>query len=746
MTERPDTSPARSHVEHNRHKQRREAYWARTERIRDAITKCSRALEQGEKRHYYYIARQLHEMLVPLLVEQPDTGLRAHGEELFDHDDWAYVPTATFIDAPERHLAVLHPETVPGNLPQDVPEESVARQTVVAAFQTLSAIAEQREIIREELRSRVDATVFGEKIGEHLQDPEMDLGDTVEAISLLSGSVKTLHSGGTGQGKSTGLETEAEAYLREALQEGGRSYKLIDLVGFRDGENWFYDIPQRDETLRKKRESHGLPPSFLEDDNLDAADYPEVEILVPLTPGLDRQELPFDVAAERFTVRPFTVPAAEIRKRLLVSIMATKLTPEQENIVRSVYNSVNDSRPDWTLADLADEVRMRDELSDSKAQPVIKSLQQLQQKGFIRTSDSEHTLDWRSIFEETDTVTVFSQAFMSDDVAKLVAFGYVAEAIVQHREQMLGVPECVILMRELWKVAPHNRRQSFDARAAALQEAIGHMLAELFRENRHSGIHVLADTQQPSDLLKPVREMFNRYVVYNTNRDTVQDIFEWTANDKWRSFYHTLTPKPGEASVVGMVQPAIDERDIEFVGPIEYAAPSHHHRMEGTDATGWHARARYLDGEDGLADEELVRPVDSDVDWLDDVDVPTRLAIEDVEQEDGRPDIDYNPVAAFAERCLAHQPGTATKRVDVYTAFNAFMRDHERETRDFSEQSVTNTFGKRLSDALDYHDQLGESKREGKNAWTNLKLTTVGERYLEAPIETNSEGESATSD
>lgn len=767
-------SDSKSFIEHTQSQQEREDYWDRNEDIRETIRLAARALQRGQRKHYHYIAQQLQETLVPRLLTDRDRSPEDYDSELADDRDWSFVALTRFVENMSAYTAAVSPDEdqrtagavslVASGRALSVGEVA-ARQTIGAAFRSCTAIAEYEEIIRKDLRTRVDATMFGTKIGEHIQDAEQDLGDTVEAISLLSGALKNIHTGGTGQGKSAGVEGEGEAYYLQNFEEG-RDFKLLDYVGLRDGENWFYDIPQHDPTMRNSREEQGEPPSFAEDPDRDPETYPELEILVPLTPDLTEQELPFDTDAEEFKVRPFTIPASKIRKRLLISIMATKLTPEQESIIRTAYDEVNNRKDDWTLADLAEEVRSREELSDAKQKPIVSTLRQLQQHGFIRTEQDDYTLDWGDIFGDTKTITVFSQAFVEDEIAQYISVGHLAETIVKQREQRYGIAEALLLMREMWKVAPHNRRQSFDARAAALQEAIGHMLTELFRENRHSGVHLSCDTQYLSDLLKPIRELFNRYVVYNTNRDTVKDVFEWTANDKWGSFYNTLSPKPGEASIVGMVQPAIDERGIEFLGPIDFAGPSHHHFNEGLDDNGWQARVNYLtpteaceecdskqlERAENLADltcqdcghemvdlslgrnEELRRPSEEGVGWDDEV--PTRLTVNAGYDEGDTPTIERRPVALFVDKCLRFREGEAVKRTKVRSAFNEFMLDHGREPRDFDDNGVMAKFGKRLSKAFgDDWDDITRTNRDGERAYKNLELTTSGAEYFDEAME-----------
>lgn len=714
----------RNVVDYSQSQQQRRDYYELEEYIEDKIRTAGRALARGEQQHYIYVAEALREAIIPGLSRYCSKDLGDYDHELHDHERWDWSALTEFRENDDAIIRTLRQSGTPDLSTVGLASHAFSRQvdaarsTTQRALESAAAIAEEEDIVMDAFESEVDAVGFARKVGEHIQDQEMDIGDPVQIVSRRSGALKTLFSGGTGQGKSAALETEADDYYALNFREG-RDMKILDLVGLRDGENWFADVPQSQSDLERIRKEMDLD-SNLEDDR-------RVEILVPLTPGLSRRQLPYDTESEDFVVKPFTVPASDIRKPLLVSMITAKLTDQQESVVRNAYDALDRRQNDWTLADLAREIETSEEMDPEKRSSVVATLAQLQSHGFIRTSESEYTIDWREVFSDSKTITVFSQALMPDEnlIPRLICFGYLAWTIVKKREQMHGVPECVLLMRELWKVAPHNKRQAFDNRAASLQEAIGNMLAQLFRENRHSGVHVLADTQQPGDLLKPVREMFNRYVIFNTNKKTTQKIFEWTANDRWRSFYNTLTPKPGEASVVGMTEPAIEERRIEFVGPIKYAPPPHHHRDAETDRTGWHARCKYLDA------EELEQPVDVGIEWPDQL--PTKLKITDPDEADKAVDPEHNPVQAFVDECIEADPSAAVKRDDVKVAFNAWAYANEIGTWDFSDSKVEQRLGERLRKALDV--ELGRTTRDYERAYTNIELNARGQKYVDDVVQ-----------
>lgn len=740
-----------SAVDHASYEAERNRKQTLRQQIRKEIDICGRLLVGGSTEDYRLIAIQVAERIAPAIEEISGRSPIAHDGN--DND----------VDAPALRKVINGTDTVFSNLERGGHHEYRARDDIERALRSVEDIAADDGIVQEEYSAKVDAVGFATKLGVHLQNREMDIGDPLRLFSERSGAVKSLYTGGTGNGKSVCAETEAWDYF----QRCDRDIKIIDPAGFRDGENWFGDVPLMDEGLRERRAEFDLPETLADIEG----ERPDIQILVPLTPEIANQELPYDVDDDQFVVEPFTIPAADIRQSLLVSILTAKLTDQQEGVIRDAYQEVDHRSTDWSLRDLADEIQHRDELKPSKRKPAIRTLRQLQNRGFVRTRSSEYAIDWREIFESTDTYTVFSQSFLDSTIAKLIVFGYIANTIATKRQDMHNIPEAVVVMRELWKIAPHNRRQEFDERAAQLQEAIGLMLSRLFRDNRHSAVHVLADTQQPSDLLKPVREMFNRYVVFQTNKRITKDIFEWTSNDNWKSFYDTLTPKPGEASVVGMVEPAVEERNIQFVGPVRYAPPPHHHKTENTDSTGWHARAKYFSpieacdecgspaidrSDDGWTvecqecgesttdysgghREELRRPVEMGVDWP--FEVPTRLLIESDSAGDDQPDPATDPVAVFVDRCVDYDASAAIQRERFRETFNAWLVDHDETGRDepwdFDDHGTVSRFGNLLTESVD--GDVGRGTVNGEVSYKNLTLTETGRRF--APPKKPTRGE-----
>lgn len=753
----------RSVVDYAESDQSKRDYWDREAEIEKKIERCSRALARESPAYYRYVAKTLDEEIIPLLEEHAGRRLPEFDEDVGDSDDWDYGSVIRFY----KHRKSFEHAFNGCYEHLDLPTREESIRILDRTLRSVAVAAESEEVIMSSYASKADASGFGSKVGEHLQAAKMNLGDPVQIISDETGAVKTLYAGGTGQGKSATLETEAFDFYSQNFDEDGEDYKIIDLVGTGDGENWFYDVPLRDGELREIRSDMDLPETVAEMDI-----EPEAEILLPLTHDLDEQPLPFDVDAEEFVVRPYTVPAADIRKPLLISMISTKLTNQQEQVIRDAYDEVDMANSDWCLRDLADEIRARDDLPPDKIKGPIRTLRQLQRQGFIRTRDSPYRLDWRDVFESTETITIFSQSFIPDEIGRLINIGYLLHQILKERESMPRLPKCLMLMRELWTVAPHTKRQSFDTRAAELQESTAHVLGRILRVNRRRGLFVKCDTQWLTDLHKAIRESYNRYVLFRTNQDIVRDVFEWTANSKWRACYSTLNEQSGTGTVVGMTEPSVQERNIEFVGPVVFAPPPHHHFDEDSDHTGWHSRARYFSpiedcpeceheslersddgytvecpecGEErrdlsGGRCEELRAPKDVDgVDWP--VDLPRELQFSerrDKESSD-EPHPVETPVAAFCEECIVYDKSQSTMRKRVYAAFNQWSFEHDERddsTWDFDDRGVSSRFGRRISTYFE-PKELGTTTVEHKSAWKNIRLSPRGEAYLERALDQN---------
>ncbi len=591
---------------HNRTEQRSDLESERRTAIREGIRKCSRALERGQRRHYHWTAKKLAGEIFPLLFTDRDP--QYYDAHIGDREDWRFDAVDDFYTRPEQYISALS-KSERSNRPGASmalqasgysDPDSAAAEIVQDALAGANAVAEYEGLVPTNLKRRTNAVGFACKLGEHLKQPEMDFGDPVHAVSLASGPLKTFLLGGTGGGKSTGGSRQFEDYYQESLGDG-RDIKCLDFIGMGEGENVLYDVAQAQHVLQNVREEMDLPPSFE-----DADDYePKLDIYAPLTSTADEEPLPHDVDTSECRVTPFTIPASDLSESMLSSVIAERVSPDQERTIRSAYREVDDRIHDWCLDDLAEEIRRRDELSDKHKKDSIRVIKLLQSFGFIRTADDEYTIDLEAIYTSSDRITSFTQTTCDNELAEYIVVAYLLD---QHWENGWDHPEWphrAINLRELSEIAMHREhRGKLEAAEQAVVEFIIRRLHQILRKNRHINTSLIADTQDATEVEKAVRKRFNRYVVFGGSDELVEKVFHWAGQSGWRSLKRTLSQQPGQAGVVSGNGPAARDSDMWGISPIELSPPSWHHydTDEEDHDSGWHARVTLLN------DEELQTP------------------------------------------------------------------------------------------------------------------------------------------
>lgn len=600
--ENPNTNSQRSVLDHQVSQQTKEDYWSRSGQIQELIAECSRALARGDREHYAFLTKRMREGLIPALSSLGRDYLVEYDVDLADHDKWDWTALSRFINdaAGIQHAferAVATPTDRLAREAGGATTETELKRVVERALDSLVAIAEFEGVVMSDYKKRDDAVGFsGLKIGIHRQRADMNFSSPVGAISWERGPVQSLYSGEPGSGKTTGGERQFEDYYRLNFQPG-RDCKCIDPVDFSVAENLFYDVEQSDPTLRRIREEkHDVPPDFSDIEGYE----PKMEAFVPLTPNLAETELPYDTEAEEFVLKPFTIPASSISKALFVRIVTARVSSTEENTIRSVYEAVDREQDDWTLGSMVDEIVSREELSDKHKKSAIGAIQSVQDFGFVRRGDCEYALtedDWRDIFYDTETITTFCQAICRDNAAQKFVLAWLLDQMWDWRVFHHDYPRMALKLSELWEYAPHGRRESDSEVEAELQQFIARILTKMQRKPRDIKAEIVADTQEIMDLNKGVRELFSRYCVFDGNDTTVENIFEWTSNSKSGAFKNTITQKTGEASIVGVVEDAVQQSDIEFLGNVLMTPPSHHHH-DKDDGKGWRYRTELVEHEE----------------------------------------------------------------------------------------------------------------------------------------------------
>lgn len=720
----------RSVIEHSQSEQQRLDRQRREREIKETIDKCSRAISRGTDRHWYYVSRKLTS-LIKLLKEHDSVGnFYDYDQSLRGETDWYLTELQAYIRDTGDYVKALRPDQsqsqgVVESL-QDIVNVGIDRQAgnkrvVERAFRSVVLIAQEENIVDTELKNFSEATGHAIPLGRHWQQFDMNFGDPVKVISDDSGLTKTLFCGGTGQGKSASAESEVEDRYNH-----GR--KIIDILDFHEGENINYDIPQNQDDLRSIRESMDLPPDFTESDEYKDID---LEIMVPLTPDLEEKELPYH-EEEGFQIRPFTIPISEFGEQLLIAILNAMLSGSEESTLRAVHSEVDSNNDVWGINELADGIRRSDELSSSKKESIISTLNMLRNERFIKTEDDPHAIDWKRIFHTPGTVTAFTQSKMDSEIGKLMCVAYLIHSIDEIRTDMRGLDAATLVMRELHEISPHQQESLVDKRAKSLQRLIGNILAKLMRQNRHRRVELIADTQDLGHILKGVRKDFNRFVTFNLNKSSMGDIFDYTNNSKFSACMNTISIEKGVAAVIGQVEPATRSKDIEFVSPVQYVPASFHHFDTEEESSGWHNRQSYLD------DVELRKPAEMGVDWGgEDEDEQSEIPVEK-KDEDESFDPNMYPTKAFVQECVKFVDDR-----DVNTNSEFFWQTFEEFIDDVDGSSLTNknVFGMKIKTAMEeIHDHELENQprpdpRPNDNhksrAYLCVSFTDKGQMYSE---------------
>jgi hypothetical protein len=633
------TKRQRTHGEHV-HRETRKNYHQRQRRaVREAFDAANRAVAMGQW-------SEAHEIMA--------TGLLPLLEQLDVTKAWRDYSGA--LEGFDRVTFQHYREQGEQLAQRAAGGESDAQSALRTALRSIEVVAAEHGIVDDELRNYATATGYAHQVGVLHKQYEYDHDPEVAIVSDHAGLTKSIYVGETGEGKSTSMDTEVE-------DRYNAGYKVIDLLDTDELESGVYDIPQKQQVLRDARIEMGMAPDFRESTTLDA---PEVEILVPMTPALEGQQLPFDTEDERFTIRPFTIPAPDLTKRALLNFVKTVVSKQQEVAIGTAYEEVRDDRDDWRLCDLADAVDRQRGLADNFKHRVRKLIESLQEKGFIRDQHCDHALDWERIFKDNDTITVFSTMLMREREDKLMVITHLTSSLYHERKLFHDLPPCVGVFRELHELAGHQNVASDDEREKAVQGAFQTEFSYILRKNRHEDLEILADTQDFMDIDKSVRKRFNRAVAFQTQNDAVEELFAMVAGNKGlhKKYAGHVSRNFAKATgtVFGKTGPN-GEDGTPFLTPVQFAPPSWHNFDNEQDDTGIEARIRYLDR------EELRVPP-----W--DVELPGRFAVDDVEYGDESGNEKKDGIKRFANNCVIEDPDSEVRTERVRDAYEQFAEEN----------------------------------------------------------------------
>lgn len=703
MSESPGSS--RSIVDHVQDRQSKRDRQRTKEVVEETIERCGRALTRDRVDHYLYVARQCQEVLWPVL-SGPHCPITLQSE-VGHRDDWHHVQVSSLDDTKphfedqmrdrfENRGSGLEWLVYGGGAPFGLPGPA---ERIERVYHSMVVLAEWRGYIKSEYSDVADVLGHDLQLGIIREPWERDSPDEIHIVDPTGHPPVSVNQGLPGFGKTTAGTTETEDRYA-----AGR--KVVDVVDLSELENGLYDVPQGQDDLRDVREDMDLAVDFLDHD-----DYPrpEVEVLAPLTPGLDQADIPYRTDSDETIVRPFTIPAADIPRKAL-NMMLSHLTDVQQNYLDRAYHEVDQS-DDWSLHDLANTV-LETDAQDGVKRRIYNTLATLQNLGFIRTHDCEYAIDWEGIFRDAGTITVFTQSLVEDGAHKFMVLSYLIQALYHDRQDYYNLPPLTAVFRELHHIAPNDRTARQDEREREIQRGMVAAFQELCSMHRHEGIEVLADTQQlMGQINKRVREHVERVVTFRSQMGTLKPLFkDMVGLDGERHNYMTTIARDfdvGQAAVIGYTG---TNRSLEM--PLEVAPPmSHHLDATSPHGDGWQARVEILSEHDDLPDEEL-RPAP----W--DASIPSDLEFDSLSLSED------DPVEAFANNCLSECDDDSVGVGTVYDALEAFLKKNGHD-----DAPPKNVFGRLLGNELDFDREQIQKNGDREVVYHGLRFTATGEQY-----------------
>lgn len=549
----------------------------------------------------------------------------------------------------------------------------------------LDAVAIVEEIARvlrhdsSTLENRQEVRGLETALGVRYLNPESGVGGDLEVYDEEDDLRAILFAGSQGAGKTTARKT----LMEDRIAAG---HKVIDVIDFHKAENSTWDLESEHEALRKWRDRLELDVGFADDlsigmawllgeDPPEAYYPPDVEILAPLTPGLDRSRIPINDTTGETSVTPFTIPASELSYRQLIMLLP-HTTKTHEGYLKAAHQKLSSSVGDWTLKDMAEMVRTGTNAGDKVADRIARSLDTAQQKSFIRDLDSDHRLDWKELMADSGVVSCFTVHTVKEHSDKLLVVSYLLDKLYETRNKMLSetrdieeYPVLTLGLGELHSVAPrHKAEQDIES---TIEGYMIDTLSDLFALMRHANIEVIADTQRFHQQLSPdVSTLFHEIYAFNGQKPDVKKIFQ-TRTDTTDPVEDVAQYDIGVCSLVS---------GEGYILPIRFAPPRSHHLDAKRDGDGLSYRARRLE------DVEL-KPAP----WS--ADIPERLAFGN----------DLTDLERFFSECVEYTNDGHDRiyRDRLVLAYQRWRSDGDRNYQDnYIKEKIKDHFGLDASETI----------------------------------------------
>jgi hypothetical protein len=657
-------------AEHRRQEEQKKIKNARRKFVADGIEQAFKYLSVGQTDD---LAILLAGLVDRIGIRPVDVG--ALSDQVPDGHEFYVLELRSFIEALERSEPPAALKWVVLNSP-DVSKRIGAGEAVLESIHSAAAA---EGLLPEWLQDTQPVLGYQTQIGERYVSAGSRATGTLQ-LRESEGELKSiLCAGGKGSGKTTAVETLG----LDSYKDG---HKIVDLVDFFKAENVLWDQEQQPngEGLIDVREDMGLPTGFddlaagiawLDDDpDEDLVPSPDMEILIPMCPGLEEMDVPA-IAGEHPVVRPFTIPASDLTYRQLTMLLH-HTTETRENELRSAHQALRDSGKDWTLADVAAEVKRSTNATEKVAESIATSLKTAQEKSFIRDSECPYALDWEEVMADETTVAAFTVHPVQETADHLVVLSYLIDSLFEARKTLLTrqrlneYPPLTVIAREMHEIAP--RSTSEQSAESTTEKYMIDSLKDVFALTRHANMEIIGDTQKFYRQLSPeVSGLFDSILAFRGHVPDIKNIFRTRVDNTGPAERVAQFKEPGKCAFVG-------DRGYRF--PIKMAPPRSHHLEAKSGASGLGYRTHIADSPE--------KPMESP--WS--ATVPERLKFDDLPK---------NPIDRFLEQYV-HVVEERSEWVLLSDLHDAYVAWADRQDEEQFEQH-------RVSRRLHhYYDEIGD--------------------------------------
>lgn len=651
--------------------------------IRESIQVANEALAVGD---HHRVSCLLRDKLIPALRLDEWSLDHYHLQLTEENLPWDWDSITRYMERPDAITTTLatgdgHSRTkrlrlraAGGMSPREVAEDITE-----GAFDSVESIAKHEGYIPTELSNQTRVLGHTLRLGTLFQPWERESPDSINLIKPDGHPPITCIQGLPGFGKSTLIETIAEDRIASRYDPHRDTHKVMEF-DLDELEGGLYDVPSERGDLVSIREENDVPVWWDEIDmesvllkrseeegrtitesdweyiSETPAEPPNVEIMVPLSRGLEESEVPYDTDRDGWDVTPFTIPASGLNRRALNTLLS-HTTDVQANFLERAYQQAN-QLDDWTLSDLSEEI-WRTDATEGVKKRLENALRNLQNVGFIRDRDSPYCLDWGEVMRDTDTVSVFTTSLMEDTAQKMMVMSYLLNAVYEERKARRNLPRLHLAMRELHFYAPTDRAAKEDETERDLQDAMSAELQEVAARHRHEDIEINSDSQQfAGQIKKRIRDHIERVITFRAHRNNVDEVFRSLIGGDNDTYVNKISRNfnIGQAAAVGYTG---SNRPFEM--PIKAFPPMSHHYDARREDSGWTVRVDALDHLEFR-----------DSPWS--AEVPDRLKFSNGSRKP------RDPVGKFVFECISKE-GNATWEPleEVYGAYLEYARENDHD-------------------------------------------------------------------